>query len=155
MIDGYLARKFNQVTDLGKLLDPMADSICRISIFLTFTQPPVQIPMVLVFIFLYRDSVVSTIRTICALKGVTLAARTSGKLKAVVQGVTALAIILLMIPYTLGTMSIVELQRISTIIVGVACVYTVFSGIEYIYANRNYIGKMLQPQKPLFRQDER
>jgi len=144
-VDGYLARKYNQVTDLGKLLDPMADSICRISVFLTFTQPPVQIPMVLVFIFLYRDSVVSTIRTICALKGFALAARSSGKIKAVVQGLTALAIVLMMIPYTMGMISLDDLQRASTLVVGVACLYTVFSGFEYIYANRHYIGKMLQP----------
>jgi CDP-diacylglycerol--glycerol-3-phosphate 3-phosphatidyltransferase len=38
--DGYFARKYNQVTDLGKILDPMADSIYRISVFLTFTLPP-------------------------------------------------------------------------------------------------------------------
>ena len=52
--DGLLARKYNQVTDLGKILDPMADSISRISVFLTFTQPPVNVPLVCVFIFLYR-----------------------------------------------------------------------------------------------------
>src|SRR5258708_4178403 len=59
-LDGLLARKYNQVTDLGKILDPMADSISRISVFLTFTQPPVSVPIICVFIFLYRDSVIST-----------------------------------------------------------------------------------------------
>lgn len=43
-LDGYLARKFNQVTDLGKILDPMADSIYRTSVFLTFTLPPIIVP---------------------------------------------------------------------------------------------------------------
>ena len=70
--DGLLARKYNQVTDLGKILDPMADSISRISVFLTFTQPPVNVPLVCVFLFLYRDSVISTLRTICALRGFAL-----------------------------------------------------------------------------------
>lgn len=50
-VDGYIARKFSQVTDLGKLLDPMADSVYRISLYLTFTQPPVNLPLILVFIF--------------------------------------------------------------------------------------------------------
>jgi len=77
--DGFLARKFHQVTDLGKLLDPMADSIYRISVFLTFTQPPVNLPLLIVFIFLYRDSVISTLRTICALRGFALAAARRGK----------------------------------------------------------------------------
>ena len=79
--DGYLARKYNQVTDLGKILDPMADSISRISVFLTFTLDPVQLPMLLIFVFIYRDSVISTLRTICALKGFALAAAQAVKSK--------------------------------------------------------------------------
>lgn len=141
--DGYLARRYNQVTDLGKILDPMADSIARISAFLTFTQQPVSIPMPLIFIFLYRDSVVSTLRTICALKGFALAARTSGKIKAVVQGVSAFAILLMMIPHSLGALSTALLHQISTWIVAAAGVYTIFSGIDYIYSNRYYISKLL------------
>ena len=68
-VDGYIARKFSQVTDLGKLLDPMADSVYRISLYLTFTQPPVNLPLILVFIFLARDSVTSTLRMLCASRG--------------------------------------------------------------------------------------
>ena len=52
-IDGYLARKLNQVTDFGKLFDPVADSIYRISIFTVLILPPVQLPVSFVFIFLY------------------------------------------------------------------------------------------------------
>lgn len=141
--DGYLARRYNQVTDLGKILDPMADSISRISVFLTFTMEPVNLPMPLIFIFLYRDSVVSTLRTICALKGFALAARTSGKIKAVVQGVSAFAILLMMIPYSLGTLSAATLHYTSTWIVSAAGIYTAFSGIDYIYSNRLYISKLL------------
>lgn len=146
-LDGYVARLYNQVTDLGKVLDPMADSIARISMFLTFTLDPVRLPMPLVFIFLYRDSVVSTLRTICALKGFALAARTSGKIKAVVQGAAALLVLLLMIPHAQGDLSLASLQLASTLIVGVAALYTVYSGVDYIYANRIYIGKMLTPEK--------
>lgn len=148
--DGYLARRYNQVTDLGKILDPMADSIARISAFLTFTQEPVNIPIPLIFIFLYRDSVVSTLRTICALKGFALAARTSGKIKAAIQGVSAFAIIVMMIPYSLGNLSQESLHQASTWIVTVAGIYTLFSGFDYIYSNRFYISKLLtlNPLKP-------
>lgn len=141
--DGYLARKYNQVTDFGKILDPMADSIYRTSVFLTFTLPPIHLPMVLIFIFLYRDSVVSTLRTICALKGFALAARTSGKMKAVIQAIAAFIVILLLIPYSLGYLSQASLHTISTIILSVTAVYTVFSGADYIIANRSYITRLL------------
>jgi len=141
--DGFLARRYNQVTELGKILDPMADSISRTTVFLTFTQAPVMLPIPLLFIFLYRDSVVSTLRTICALKGFALAARTSGKIKAVIQAVAAFIILVLMIPHSKGTLSQETLQSISTWVVSFAAIYTIYSGIDYIYANRHYIARML------------
>lgn len=146
--DGYLARKYNQVTDLGKVLDPMADSIARTSVFLTFTLGPVEIPMILVFIFLYRDSVVSTLRTVCALKGFVLAARLSGKIKAVIQAFAGFAVLILMIPHSLGFLSTATLHDLGTLIVSMAAIYTIFSGIDYIYSNWHYIVKFLWLQQP-------
>src|SRR5262245_51467892 len=137
--DGFLARKYNQVTDLGKILDPMADSISRISVFLTFTQPPVNVPLLLVFIFLYRDSVISTLRTICALRGFALADRPSGKIKAVIQGITAFFITLLLIPHSRGLLSDDALFQLSTIALFLSAAYALYSGVEYVYANRRHI----------------
>src|ERR1700722_14837937 len=57
VFDGALARKQNKVTDLGKLLDPMADSIFRLSALLAFTQGVIQLPLLLVCIFFYRDTI--------------------------------------------------------------------------------------------------
>lgn len=145
--DGYFARRYNEVTDLGKILDPMADSIYRISLFLTFTLPPIRLPLVLIFIFLYRDSIISTLRTICALKGFALAARPSGKLKAAIQAIAAFMVILLLIPYSLGYLSMETLHLTSTIIVSIAAIYTLFSGVDYIYANRHYIRQLLMTKK--------
>ena len=141
--DGYLARKYNQVTDLGKILDPMADSIARISIFLTFTQPPVNIPLLVVFVFLYRDSITSTLRTICALRGFALAARPSGKIKAVIQGITAFAITLLLIPHSIGHLSDQALFQLSTALLLVAALYALYSGVDYVVANRSHIQRVL------------
>ena len=137
--DGYLARKFNVVTELGKILDPMADSITRLTILLTFTQGFIDLPLLLVFVFVYRDAMISTLRTVCALKGVTLAARTSGKIKAALQGVSIFLILILMIPYAWGALSLMQLQQISFVIISAAAFYTVYSGAEYIYTNRLYI----------------
>ncbi|MGA8165328.1 MAG: CDP-diacylglycerol--glycerol-3-phosphate 3-phosphatidyltransferase [Waddliaceae bacterium] len=147
--DGYLARKYNQVTDFGKIIDPMADSISRISVFLTFTLEPIRVPMLLIFVFLYRDSVVSTLRTICALRGFALAARISGKIKAMIQAITAIVIVILMIPQSLGAITTETLHEASTWLVGIAAAYTFLSGVDYIYANRQYIARLLTlpPQK--------
>lgn len=143
VFDGIAARIQNQVTDLGKVLDPMADSIFRLSVFLTFTQGIIQLPIWLVLFFFYRDSIISTLRTVCALKGVALAARLSGKVKAVVQALAALFIIGLMIPYSLGMIDLALLRAASMYSVGAAVIYTLFSGVEYIIANHMYIRKAL------------
>lgn len=156
--DGYIARKYNQVTDLGKILDPMADSIYRTSVFLTFTLEPVKLHMIFIFVFIYRDSVISTLRTICALRGFALAARRSGKIKAVLQAIAAFTIIVLLIPHSLGYLSTGKLHQISTWIVAITAAYAVYSGLDYIYANRIYIKKILtipvaMPRKKRFHHD--
>lgn len=145
--DGYIARKLHQVTDLGKLLDPMADSIYRISVFLTFTQPPLNVPLLLVFVFLYRDSVISTLRTICALRGFALAARASGKLKAIIQAVAAIFIVLLMIPYTTGLITYNFMRAGAIWATSIAAAYALYSGIEYLFANREFVVRLLTTER--------
>lgn len=153
-LDGYLARKWGQVTDLGKVLDPMADSISRISLFLTFTQPPVALPLFVVFIFIYRDSIISTLRTVCALRGMALAARPSGKFKAVVQGLSTACITICLIPHSLGKMSTVELQQTAFLISLVAATFSLYAGIEYLFANFSFVKKALIRRKRRFVEEE-
>ena len=144
VFDGFLARKRNQVTDLGKVLDPMADSITHISLFLAFTQGFVQLPILIVLVFFYRDFFISTLRTLCALRGVALAARLSGKVKAILQAVVAFVIVGLMIPYAEGYLSLEVFRYISLLSVSVAAGYTALSTIDYCYSNRAYIKKAVQ-----------
>ena len=141
ILDGYVARKSGEVTELGKILDPMSDSIVRNSMFITFTQGLVKLPVLLVLLFIYRDSMISTLRTICALKGTTLSARASGKLKAVLQAIAIFLIVILMIPYSLNMISLESLQKISYYAVGLVAFYSVGSGIEYLLANKQAIKK--------------
>ena len=141
VLDGMLARKRNEVTDLGKVLDPMADSITHISLFLTFTQGFVSLPLILVFIFLYRDILISTLRTLCALRGVVLAARFSGKMKAIIQAAAIFIILFMMIPYATRLISLNLFQQVSLFAVSAAALYTLISIIDYIYANWVHIKK--------------
>jgi CDP-diacylglycerol--glycerol-3-phosphate 3-phosphatidyltransferase len=144
LFDGVLARKHNKVTDLGKLLDPMADSIFRLSVLLAFTQGVIQLPILLVCIFFYRDTIISTLRTLCALKGFALAARLSGKIKAVIQATVVFFILILMIPYSIGCLDLASLRQMSFYAVLVTAIYTLYSGAEYVFANRTYIKKALK-----------
>ncbi len=139
IFDGVAARRAKQVTNLGKILDPMADSIVRLSILLTFTQGIIKLPLLLVLVFVCRDAVISTLRTLCALNGTALAARWSGKVKAVLQAVAIFAILILMVPYSLGIIDLATLRTSSFYIVLLTAAYTVFSGIEYIYVHRSFI----------------
>jgi len=136
ILDGVIARKFDQVTDLGKVLDPMADSIVRLSMLLGFTQGFVKLPFFLVLVFVYRDAIISTLRTLCALRGKALAARTSGKIKAIIQAVVVYGIVCLMIPYSMGYITLMQMQSYSFYMVLFAAIYTIASGIEYIFVHR-------------------
>ncbi len=141
--DGFFARRYNQVTDLGKVLDPMADSIARISVFLAFTLDPIRVPMLLVFVILVRESAISTLRTVCALHGFALAAHKSGKIKAVIQAIAAFTIVGLMIPHSWGYISTETLHSLSSWMVGVAAFYTFLTGVYYIYHHRDHISNLL------------
>lgn len=141
IFDGFFARRRNQVTSLGKVLDPMADSFFRLSVFFAFTRGPLELPLMIVLIFFWRDSLVNTLRSLCALQGVPLAARTSGKIKAVIQAVTTFFIIILMIPYSTGCLALETFKQMSTIAASIAAVYTLFSGLEYLFIHRRTIKK--------------
>lgn len=143
LFDGLLARKKNQVTELGKILDPMADSIFRVSVLLTFTQGLVHLPLLLIFVFIYRDMIISTLRTVCALRGVALAARWSGKIKAVIQAIVGFFILILLICYSWEAISLNLLQNLSLWAVSLSAAYTLASAVEYLIANRSYIKKAL------------
>jgi len=143
LVDGFLARRRNEVTDIGKLIDPMADSITNISVFFTFTQSWIDIPILLVFVFLYREFFITTLRSLCALKGVAMGARTSGKIKTFLQASVGVIIVLLLIPFTKGYLSLEKLRWISLGLVSIAAIYSVISAIDYIYANRVFLKKYL------------
>jgi len=141
IFDGFLARRTNQVTSLGKVLDPMADSFFRLSVFFAFTQGDLQLPLMIVLIFFWRDSLVNTLRSLCALQGIPLAARASGKVKAVVQAMATFFILILMIPYTTGCLSLESFQQMSQLAAGLAAAYTFYSGCEYLFVHRQMIKK--------------
>ncbi len=94
LLDGMAARRGRTVSRLGGLLDPLCDSLSRLTMYFTAALAgwvSLAVPLVMAG----RDLVVAYLRTVLALTGQSVSARTSGKLKAVVQGAGLIAIVLL------------------------------------------------------------
>jgi CDP-diacylglycerol---glycerol-3-phosphate 3-phosphatidyltransferase len=94
-IDGYLARKRNQITTMGILLDPMADKLLIAAAFVTLVQfNPSLVPAWIAVLIIGREFLVSGLRSIAASGGFTIEASNLGKFKMVVQIVCVVAVIL-------------------------------------------------------------
>jgi CDP-diacylglycerol--glycerol-3-phosphate 3-phosphatidyltransferase len=87
MVDGSLARALDQVTDIGKLLDPFADVIARLTYFVCFVAAGIM-PAWAFIPILYREFGVTYLRMIMYKDGFALAAKTGGKLKAVFYAIS-------------------------------------------------------------------
>ena len=82
-VDGYIARKYDLITDFGKLMDPLADKIFITVVFIIFVQYNI-VPAYIVIIILVREFAVTGLRLIAAQKGKVIAAAMGGKVKTVV-----------------------------------------------------------------------
>lgn len=99
-LDGYIARKYNQITNFGKLADPLADKLL-ISAALVMMVQQNMIPSWIAIVIIGREVMVSGIRTIAAAKGVALAADKHGKMKMVLQVVAIAAVLLGIFRFTI------------------------------------------------------
>lgn len=97
-LDGYLARSRGWISSSGKVLDPMADSLYRISVFVALVANG-WMPIWMLLIMAARDLGMSEVRLLAQRSRITLAARMSGKLRAAMQGVAQFAAVFL---YALG-----------------------------------------------------
>ncbi|MFP4175821.1 MAG: CDP-alcohol phosphatidyltransferase family protein [Planctomycetota bacterium] len=146
LLDGYIARSYGQVSEIGKLIDPLADSVARFSVFLAFTtESSVQgdvWPVLIVAAIFYRDAAVAYTRTFAASTGVVLSARFSGKMKAVFQG----SGIIIFLAVRAASHFYPSLQNYrATVFYSVMVpivVVTLWSAIDYVSSNREAIGAM-------------
>ena len=140
-LDGYLARKWNQVTDLGKFLDPVADKLLVDSCLIFLSVPGflgttnIVIPVFCTIIMILRDLIVDSLRFIAAGKGKVLAANIFGKIKTVCQMVVIPLFFLNGWPFSLFD-SAWGYGQISYLFMYVATLASLLSGIIYVYQNR-------------------
>ncbi|MEM8550172.1 MAG: CDP-diacylglycerol--glycerol-3-phosphate 3-phosphatidyltransferase [Verrucomicrobiota bacterium] len=96
-LDGYLARKRNQISDFGKLMDALADKILMVGIFVAFLAMPDFLPwwcIFLVLLIIGREFLITGLRLVAASRSAVLAAERGGKVKTVVQIVAAIIFLL-------------------------------------------------------------
>ena len=122
-VDGYIARHYNQVTDFGKFLDPLADKLLTIAAMCMFCQWGV-FPAWALMIVLTREFGVTGLRLIAVQKGTVIAAGWSGKVK------TASTMIGLCLMMALPGIPVLNL-----VVIGVIVITTVYSGGEYFIQN--------------------
>ena len=134
LLDGYLARSRGEVTSFGKIFDPMADSISRLTVFFCYLASQ-MVPPWMVATILYRDILVSTLRTLAAYQGVIISARKSGKFKAVVQGTSIVTIQTLLL---LHADPVVISTYVRSLMMVVAIV-TACSALDYVWGNRKVL----------------
>lgn len=125
-LDGFIARKYNQITTMGKFLDPLADKILVLAALCAFLQMGLTSAWV-VFIIVTRELVITSFRIVSINKGVVIAADRAGKLKTLSQNV---AVVVVMLEYILT-------QRVFVggILLWISVALTVYSGVSYIVKN--------------------
>ena len=122
-VDGYIARTYNQTTDFGKLLDPLADKLLTISAMCMFCQWG-SFPAWALMIVLTREFAVTGLRLVAVQKGNVIAAGWSGKVKTASTMVGLCAM-----------MAIPGVAWLNALVIAVIVVTTVYSGVEYFVKN--------------------
>ena len=116
-VDGYIARKHNLVTNMGKFIAPLADQILVIAVLVALVELQ-RFPAWMVVVIVSREFIVSGLRMVAASEGVVIAASKGGKMKTVTQ-IIGIIMLLFNIP---GGMAVMW----------VAVILTVWSGIDYV-----------------------
>ena len=140
LVDGKIARRYHQVTDLGKFLDPLADKVLVIAAMVMLCEWGI-FPAWALMIVLAREFAVSGLRMIAASKGSVIAAGRSGKVKTAVT-MTGISVMLL-----LNTSLFCDLlgwslvNTVNWCVIIAISVTTLYSGIEYFIQNRSVFKK--------------
>jgi len=144
--DGRIARRQDTVTAFGKLVDPMADSLSRQTVFISFLVVGI-IPLWVFLIFLYRDSAMATLRTMIAVTGRVQAAKLSGKLKAGVQAVAIFVVLAVCVAHVHNVAWVPRSlwgRHPGFWVMVPAALVTFVSALDYLVPNRNVIRKMME-----------
>ncbi len=131
-LDGYLARKWKQVTRLGAILDPLADKLLITAALISLVELG-RIPGWIAIVIIGREFAVTGLRLVKAEEGVLISASKMGKFKTISQVTAVLLIILQNLYHPLAALALGQWAMY------IAVLITIVSGIEYFYKNKiNY-----------------
>ncbi|MCX6967230.1 MAG: CDP-diacylglycerol--glycerol-3-phosphate 3-phosphatidyltransferase [Verrucomicrobia bacterium] len=144
--DGYIARRYQLVTDFGKLMDPLVDKIMIAGAFICLVPPPSRaIPAWAVVVIISREFLITGLRLLAASKGVVLPAEALGKHKTGWQIATVIFFLTILAAQEfdgLGLSSALLDQaqsRLGTPLIGIALGLTLYSGVGYLWKNRELL----------------
>ena len=127
-LDGYIARHYNQVSDFGKFLDPLADKLLTIAAMCIYCEWGI-FPAWALMIVLAREFAVTGLRLVAVQNGNVIAAGWSGKVKTASTMVGLCAM-----------MALPGIPLLNGIVIGIIVVTTLYSGIEYFVQNWKCLG---------------
>lgn len=131
-VDGYYARKLNLVTNLGKFLDPLADKLLVSAALIALVELQMA-PAWIVILIISREFAVTGLRLVLAGEGEVVAANMLGKIKTWAQIVAVSALLLHNLPFEFISFPF------ATIALWVALIFTIVSGWDYFYKNKDAI----------------
>jgi len=130
--DGYLARRYGQISDLGKFMDPIADKILVLAAFFAFIELEI-VPAWMVVIIVLRESIVTGLRLFALTKNIVLPAQEGGKQKTASQ---MIAIFVILISLILKEAGIQFPAEAIFILMLITTALTLISGSSFLYRNR-------------------
>lgn len=134
LLDGKIARKYNLISDFGKLMDPLADKILVTAAMVCFVADPQALtPSWVVITILAREFLVTSLRLLAAAKGVVLAADKWGKYKTATTMVWICWNLLLLQFGLLGTVG----TMLHYVLMYLSLFFTVYSGCNYVLKNKH------------------
>lgn len=144
MLDGYIARKYNMVTDLGKLLDTNADKILVLAaLLLIICDGTIAAPwgVIVAVIIIGRDMVISAFRQIAASKNFVMAADKIGKIKAILTDISMVMFMLLAYfnQIELNANFVNVYSIVCYVFIGISVVLTIWSMLNYMIKNRKVL----------------
>lgn len=139
-VDGYIARKYQMVTDYGKFMDPIADKLLVNTVLIILSAYGV-IPVLCTIIMIARDTIVDAVRMNAVRKNIVVAANIFGKLKTVLQMVALIFILI----NDFGLSNLLNLPEglyIGQILLYLATIASFASGVIYLVQNKDVFSEM-------------